>query len=319
VRGRSLRTGTILARSRKQEEIHATESCQPLSTLAEHDRQPYDDYTAERHVYVPHRIGLPPLRSYVREIWRRRQFAVELARTDVQSRYFNTVFGQLWLILNPLLLALALFLLVEIIRGGDRGAVFLAHLMATLFAFRLVTMAVRQGSRSVVGGGRLILNTAFPRMLLPLSAVLTACIRFVPMIALYAIVHLAVGLPIGLNLLWALPVLGIIALFAFGAALLVATVQVYFRDLKYFLRYFLRIWLYVSPILWYVDEVPESLEALVALNPMYPMLGALSDVVNQGLQPNGVWLAWGFAWAALTFVAGALFFVSREREFAVRL
>jgi teichoic acid transport system permease protein len=289
-----------------------------VSTVAERARG-YDDYGAERHVYEPHRIGLPPLRSYVREIWRRRQFAVELARTDVRARYFNTVFGQLWLILNPLLLALALFLLVEIIRGGDRGAVFLAHLMATLFAFRLVTMSVKQGARSVVSGGRLIMNTAFPRMLLPTSSVLAAFLRFLPMVGLYLIVHFAVGLPLGTHLLWVLPILATLVLFAFGAALLVATTQVYFRDLKYFLRYSLRIWLYVSPILWYVDEVPESLELLVSLNPMYPMLGTLSDVVNSGNQPDPAWIGWGLAWAAVTFVVGALFFVSREREFAVRL
>jgi teichoic acid transport system permease protein len=290
-----------------------------VNVATERTRGTVDDFTAVRHVYVPHSAGLPPLRPYVRELWRRRQFAFELARTDVRGRYFNTVFGQLWLILNPLLLAFALFLLVEIIRGGDRGAVFFAHLTATLFAFRLVTMSVNQGARSVVGGGRLILNTAFPRMLLPLSSVLTAFLRFLPMVALYAVIHLVAGLSVGVNLLWALPIFATLLLFAFGAALVVATTQVYFRDLKYFLRYFLRIWLYVSPILWYVDEVPESLELIVALNPMYPMLGSLSDVVNGGLQPSATWLGWGAAWAVVAFVLGALFFVSREREFAVRL
>ncbi len=289
-----------------------------MSTVAE--RAPgYDDYGAERHVYEPHKIGLPPLRSYAREVWRRRQFVIELARTDVRARYFNTVFGQLWLILNPLLLALALFLLVEIIRGGDRGAVFLAHLMATLFAFRLVTMAVKQGARSVVAGSQLIMNTAFPRMLLPTSSVLASLLRFLPMVGLYLVVHLAVGLPLGFHLLWVFPILAALVLFAFGAALVVATTQVYFRDLKYFLRYSLRIWLYVSPILWYVNEVPSSVEWLVAANPMYPMLGTLSDVVNSGNQPDLAWIGWSFAWALVTFVVGALFFVSREREFAVRL
>jgi teichoic acid transport system permease protein len=289
-----------------------------VSTVAERAAG-HDDYGSELRVYEPHRIGLPPLRSYFREVWRRRQFAVELARTDVRARYFNTVFGQLWLVLNPLLLALALFLLVEIIRGGDRGAVFLAHLMATLFAFRFVTVSVNQGARSVVSGGQLIMNTAFPRMLLPASSVLASFIRFVPMVGLYLVVHLAVGLPLGLHLLWVLPILATLVLFAFGAALVVATSQVYFRDLRYFLRYALRIWLYLSPILWYVDEVPESLEVLVALNPMFPMLGSLSDVVNVGVEPQFSWLAWGVAWAVVTSVLGALFFISREREFAVRI
>lgn len=278
-----------------------------------------DDFTPERQVFEPYRVGLPPLRPYFREAWKRRQFAFELARTDVRSRYFNTTFGQLWLILNPLLMVLALFLLRAIIKGGDTGAVFLAHLMATLFAFRLVTMSINQGSRSVVSGGRLILNTAFPRMLLPASAVLSAALRFLPMIGLYLIAHLIAGLPIGFHLLWVLPIFATLVLFAFGSALAVATTQVYFRDLRYFLRYFLRIWLYLSPILWYVSEVPDSLRPVVAVNPMYPMLGALSEVTIEGVQPNLTWVWWGVAWAFVALVVGALVFISREREFAVRL
>jgi teichoic acid transport system permease protein len=252
-------------------------------------------------------------------VWRRRHFAFGLARMDLKSQYFNTAFGQLWLVLNPLLLAFVYFLLVEIVGRGDRGVDFLAHLMGALFAFRFVSMSVNQGARSVVGGGRLILNTAFPRMLLPLSSVVTAFVRFLPTLAVYAVVHVVAGLPFGLHLLWVLPIFATLALFAIGAAMLVATAQVYFRDLRHFLRYFVRIWLYLSPILYYVHEVPESLEPIVALNPLYPMLGSLSDVVNQGETPSLLWLAWGFAWAAVVSVVGTLFFISREREFAVRL
>src|SRR3954465_11042441 len=92
-----------------------------------------DEFTGERHVFVPHAAGLPPLRSYVREMWRRREFALELSRTRLRSQHFNTVFGQLWLVLNPLLLAGVYFVLVDIIRPSSRGLDFFAHLMAGLF------------------------------------------------------------------------------------------------------------------------------------------------------------------------------------------
>ena len=69
--------------------------------------------------------------------------------------------------LNPLLLACVYFLLVDIIGARTGGISFFAHLMATLFVFHFVTDAIRQAVRSVTGGGRLILNTAFPRILLP--------------------------------------------------------------------------------------------------------------------------------------------------------
>ena len=278
-----------------------------------------DEFTTEHHVYEPHAIGLPPLGAYARALWQRRQFAWELARTNLRAQHFNTVFGQLWLIVNPLLLAFVYFALVEIVGRGNKDITFLAHLMFALFAFRLVSRSVSQGAKSIVGGGRLILNTAFPRMVLPLTSVLIAVITFLPTLAVYAVVHGIAGLPVGPHLLWGIPVLALMIVFAAGAAMIVATAQVYFRDLANFLPYATRIWLYSSPILYYVHEVPESFKPILAANPLYPLLGSLSDVVDQGEAPSATYLAWGLAWAVGTFVVGALFFVSREREFAVRL
>src|SRR5919198_1670840 len=132
-----------------------------------------DEFNPETHVYGPPRGGLPPLRPYVRALWRRRQFAYQLARTSLRAQHYNTVFGQLWLVLNPLLLTCVYFLLVDILRGGTRGAEFFAHLMAGLFAFHFLSQSLTASARSVTRGGRLVLNTAFPRTLLPLSSVLT--------------------------------------------------------------------------------------------------------------------------------------------------
>jgi ABC-type polysaccharide/polyol phosphate export permease len=256
-----------------------------------------DEFTGEHHVYEPHRVGLPPIGSYVRELWRRREFALEMSRTALRAQHFNTVFGQLWLVINPLLLALVYFILVDILhRGAPRGVGFFAHLMAGLFTFYFVSGAVREGAKSVVSGGRLILNTAFPRVLLPLSSVLTAFMRFVPTLVIYVPVQLAAGI-----------------------AMLVAAAQVYFRDVSSFLPYVLRIWLYASPVLYYADEVPSRYQVILDLNPLAPLLTALSDVLHNGEVPGAGLIGAGLAWAVGIFIAGALFFVSREREFAVRL
>ena len=121
------------------------------------------EWAVEHHVYEPHRIGLPPLIPYVQELWKRRQFAFELSRTKLQAQHFDTAFGQLWLVLNPLLLALVYFILVDILRHGHRPHGFFAHLVAGIFAYYFVSGAVREGVKSIVSGGRLVLNTAFPR------------------------------------------------------------------------------------------------------------------------------------------------------------
>src|SRR3712207_9390747 len=80
--------------------------------------------------------------------------------------------------------------LVDILRSGSRGDEFFAHLMAGLFAYYFFQQSLQQGVRSVVSGGRLILNTAFPRALLPISSVITAAMRFLPTALIYIPVHL---------------------------------------------------------------------------------------------------------------------------------
>jgi ABC-type polysaccharide/polyol phosphate export permease len=284
---------------------------------AEHRRtNEFDEVT---HVYEPHRVGLPPLGPYIRELWRRREFAFELSRTSLRAQHFDTVVGQVWLLLNPLLLSCVYFVLVDIIRQKTGGIVFFAHLMACLFAYHFVTDSLRQAVKSVTGGGRLILNTAFPRILLPASSVLVAIRKFLPTVFVFIPVAFLASLPFGTHLLWVLPIVFLFAVLAAGLSMIVAAAQVYFRDLKTFLTYGLRVWLYGSPILYYASEVPDRYHFLLVLNPLAPLLTAWSDVIDLGVAPEPADLAFGAAWAFSLFIAGALFFISREREFAVRL
>ena len=301
-----------------------TESHQATATEAPPDggrprARRQDEFTTEHHVYEPHRVGLPPVGSYVGASWKRRQFALELARTNLRAQHFNTAFGQLWLLLNPLLLAFVYFLLVDILQHGSRDADFFAHLVAGLFLFQIVQNSLTHGVKSVISGGRLILNTAFPRTLLPLSSVVTAFMRFVPTLLIYVPIHLAFDLPVGAHLLWVIPLTLVMLVIAAGLAMFVAAAQVYFRDLKSFLPYVLRIWLYASPVLYYAHEVPEKYQPVLAVNPLAPVLTAWSDVLNAGTAPSPEHLLMGLAWATVLFLGGALFFISRETEFAVRL
>jgi ABC-type polysaccharide/polyol phosphate export permease len=288
-------------------------------TIATPPHHRENDFAEQHHVYEPHLVGLPPLLPYVREAWRRRAFASELSRTKLRAQHFNTVFGQLWLVLNPLMLAGVYFILVDILRGGASRPGFFAHLVAGIFAYHLVSDAARDGTKSVISGGRLILNSAFPRVLLPLASVVSATKRFLPTMVIYVPIHIASGLPGGPVLLWIIPLFALLVVLASGLAMIVAALQVYFRDLKNMMPYLLRVWLFASPVLYFSDEMPEKYQFLLNVNPLGQLLSAWSDVLNAGQAPSGESLAVASAWAFGLLVTGFLFFVSREREFAVRL
>ena len=275
------------------------------------------------HHYGPHRAGLPPLIPYFRELWNRRPFAVEMSRATMRGANTSTFFGQAWLVLNPLLLAGVYYILVSIIRRENDPA-FFAHLTLALFAFGLVSTSITSGATSVTSSGKLLLNTPFPRLLIPLSAVRTAFYRFLPTVPVYFVFH-----AIFLTHVWSpkmllsLYFLGTMVVFGMGLAAFFAALQVYFRDTSSFLPFFVRIWLYLSPILWAPEHISGRLSGpiltLIQLNPMYSMIGGYTELLQDDTFPPGyMWIS-AAVWAVAAAVIGFLYFVSREREFAVRL
>ena len=116
--------------------------------------------------------------------------------------------------------------------------------------------------------------------------------------------------------------IGTTLVFSTGLAAMFATLQVYFRDTKNFLPYLTRIWMYLCPILWMpvmLDSLGRAVQVIVELNPMYPMLNGYTSLIQLGqIPPPHVWLI-SAGWALAALIAGCLLFVSREREFAVRL
>jgi len=278
-----------------------------------------DDEYSERHVYLPHKVGLPPMRHYLSLVWKRREFALELSRTTMRAKHFDTAFGQLWLLLNPLLLGSVYFLLVDLIRRHPRPLSFFAHLLGGLFLYQVLQTGATEGSNSVVRGGGLILNTAFPRSLLPLASMATSFKRFVPTLAIWAIIHIASGGGFTVYMLWSIPIVAMVTVFSTGVAMFCGAAQVYFRDLSSFLPYLLRIWMYISPILYYWDDVPRHIQHWLLLNPMASMLASWSDVLQKQQAPPLNLMLIGTGWAVFGLVFGALFFISRERDFAVRI
>ena len=274
--------------------------------------------SAPLQVYEPFRAGLPPLRKYWRSLWSRRTFIAEYSRSELREQHFDSIFGQLWLILNPLLLSGVYFLLIVII-GGSGGALRYGHLTASLFLFYLISNSLSGGVKSVTAGQRLILNTAFPRMMLPISATVIALFKFIPTLFVFLIMRTVLGLPFGWEMLWAIPIILIELVFALGVAILISTINVYFRDIASFLPYLIRTLLYLSPILYEASALKPELRVLQHINPLFALLDSWSTAIVHAQTPELSSMLAASGWAFGVLLVGTYFFLSREREFAVRL
>jgi len=273
---------------------------------------------AQVQVYQPFRRGLPKVLPYFAQVWRRRSFVAEYSRSELRAQNFGSLFGQLWLVLNPLLLALVYFILIIVI-GGDADGRRFAHLTAGLFLFYLVTNSLTMGAKSITSGGKLILNSAFPRFVLPLSATVISFFKFLPTLVVLGVISAVLASPVSINLLFLPLILALTLLLSLALALLFATLNVYFRDTKNFLPYLTRAWLYLSPVLYESSSLSPSLAPLKVINPLAAFIDAWSGIIVNGSRPSANnWLLM-IGWSVGLMLISLYLFLSREREFALRI
>ncbi len=269
--------------------------------------------------------SFPDVRAYLLETRTHLRFAYEKAKLDLRATNRNTWLGQLWNVMNPLLLSLVYWLLVVVILGNG-GSIFalegiqvLTQIVGGLFLYRFVSTGLMAGSKSIVSGGAFVLNTRLPRLILPLAAVCSAFLSFLPSMLLYAAFHLASQNPLTVQLFWVLPITVMVLILTSGLAMMAATGNVYFRDIASFLPYVVRIWLYLTPIIYLYSEIPNAYRWLIYANPLGAIFVTWQQVLFQGKAPDTSYLLTGLAWAIGLFLVGFFMFVQKERDFAIRI
>jgi teichoic acid transport system permease protein len=120
-------------------------------------------------------------------------------------------------------------------------------------------------------------------------------------------------------MLWAIPILFIALVMALGMSILISCINVYFRDISSILPYLTRSLLYLSPVLYEASKVSESIKRFEIVNPLFYLLDSWSRVVVHAEAPSMNGLIHALLWALVLLIIGSYIFLSRERDFAVRL
>jgi teichoic acid transport system permease protein len=271
-------------------------------------------------VYERTRTGIPPLRRYFGGVWKRMPFVWHQARSDMKAENYDTVLGQVWLVINPILIAAVFIFGRSILRplgSPEERDYLISHLIMAIFFYQYVASSLQSGAKAIVSNKRMILNTSFPRAVFPIANGVKAIFDFLPLLAVLFVVRVILNQPFGWNLLWLPLVFLLMTIFAMGLTFLCATITVYFRDFTNVVSNTTRLWLWATPILYTTEEIPEGIKPYLELNPLYPFYAALEQIF-QNQMPSPIYLLWGAAWAIPTLALGLVVFMRKEREFAVR-
>jgi teichoic acid transport system permease protein len=267
------------------------------------------------------RLGTRPrLGDYLRALWERREFAVAIPRSELQSQHRNTVLGGLWHLIDPILLIGIYYLIFGLILDVNRGVDNLVGFLAVgVFIWHFTTKAIRQGAKSVSSNEGLVRAISFPRAILPISAVMAESLAFgYAMVAMFGAVLLTGAQPAWTWLL-VLPIVGIQIVFNLGWALVFARAADRFQDILQVLPYSLRIIGYMSGVIFPIErrlgDLPQ-LRAVMEYNPAYLFMRTARGAVLEEfpLPASQEWVIMG-AWALGILVVGFLFFLGREHEY----
>jgi lipopolysaccharide transport system permease protein len=278
----------------------------------------------------PGPIGL--VREAVSELWSRRRLVRYLVQADLHKSGADSLLGNLWWVLDPLLQMLVYVVLVVVIFQRQQEA-YPLFIFAAILPWKWFTSSIGDSITSVSGQDRLIKQVHFPKLVLPTAALAAGIVNFAfGFIPLFLLMLLFYPQKISIYLVF-VPVIAIVQL-TFTAALgfVVAAVNVFYRDIGNVSRHVLRLWFYLSPALYgpttiaQLAEQHPTLFRLMELNPFYTLFTAYRTVIYGTETPGGGSLppsapdwaalgAWFIASLVLVFFA-TIFFKRIEPTFA---
>lgn len=252
-----------------------------------------------------------------RELYEYRQMIASLVRRDLRGRYKGSFLGFLWTFVNPLLQLLVYSLVFTNIMRVEDVEIYYLYLFIALIPWLFFSNSIAGGASCIIAQKDMVSKIYFPREVIPISYVTSG---FVNMLLCFIVVIAAVlisGIEVNVLTWLFLPVIFIIQyILVLGITMLVSAVTVYFRDLEHILGIIMMAWMYLTPIIYTPNMVPDSFRMYFDLNPMTHIVTAYRDILYYGRMPEFSTLISSVVFGIVFLVIGFVSFGKLKRHFA---
>lgn len=253
----------------------------------------------------------------LRELWEYRELLYFLTWRDIKVRYKQTVLGAAWAVIQPLFMMLVFSLFFGKLAGvPSDGIPYPVFAFCGLLPWQLFANSLTQASNSLVGSQNLITKVYFPRLVVPISAVLGGVVDF----AIAFVLLLAMMLYYGIVPGWQIVVLPglvlLVVLASLGVGLWLSALNVQYRDVRYTISFLVQFWLFATPVAYPSSIVPEKWRVLYALNPMVGVVDGFRWALLGKPESPGVPLLISMIVVFLLLIGGLYYFRRMEQQFA---
>jgi lipopolysaccharide transport system permease protein len=238
---------------------------------------------------------------------------------DIKIKYKQTVLGFLWAVLQPLLLMLIFTVFIgRALQVSSEGMEYPVFVYSGLVLWLVFASGVTTAANSMVSNAAIIKKIYFPRLIIPISAVLVALFDFVMAFAIFIVILFFFSTPVNLLVLlysWPLAILLTIVATA-GPGCLLAALNIKYRDFRYVVPFLIQILLFVTPVIYPVSAISQNwLRYVVALNPMYAAISVFRMPLAEA-PPDWILLTISVASSIVLFLVGLAYFRRTENYFA---
>ncbi|MFH1244017.1 MAG: ABC transporter permease [bacterium] len=241
----------------------------------------------------------------------------ELTAREIKARYKQSILGYAWVILNPLFQMLVMaFVFSHIVRFPTVGTPYTVFLYAGLLPWTLFANSLVGATNSLVSSANLIKKIYFPREIFVISIVLSKIVDFLLASTVFVIFLIIAHSALTINLLWVIPIFIIQQIFTYGLCLILAAINLFYRDIQYVLSLILTIGMYLTPVIYPTEIFPDQYRWIFQLNPMAVIINAYRESILSGGIPNLVSLGIALLVSSLITFVGYRLFKRLEGVFA---
>jgi lipopolysaccharide transport system permease protein len=254
-----------------------------------------------------------------RDLWRYRELALFLTWRDIKVRYKQTLLGATWAIINPVVTMIVYALIFGRLANLDsEGVPYSIFSYVAVLPWQLFAKALNDVGRSMISNRNMITKIYFPRLVIPLSSVVSGLVDF--FIAFLVLIGMMIYYKITpTSAVWTLPLFLLLAMVsALGVGLWFSAMNVHYRDVAYMLPFLTEVWKYITPVAYSAQYITGSWKFVYALNPMAGVVqGFRWAILGTELDSSaGLTITISAVVSIVVLITGLFYFRRMERTFA---
>lgn len=257
----------------------------------------------------------------LKELWKYRDLVILFVKRDLKNVYKQTVLGSLWIVINPFLSTFVFTVIFGIIANISTDGIpkFLFYMSGNILWY-FFSSCFNRASSTFLSNARIFGKVYFPRLVMPLSGIIYNSITFLVQFVMFAIlvtVYALTGANVHPNLIvLALPILLIhIAFLGTGTGLIISSLTTKYRDLNVLVSFGLTLWMYLTPVVYPVSQIPESFRWVMLLNPVAPIVETFRYAFLGSGSFEWFFLLISAAVTAVLLILGMIVFNQVEKNF----